>query len=36
MEPQSRSNHHGKQGSDNTILNPFDRQTISVEMSQDE
>lgn len=36
MEPQSRSNHCGKQHSDNTTLNPFDRQTISVEISQDE
>lgn len=33
---RAASNLHRKQGSDNTILNPFDRQTVSAEISQGE
>lgn len=33
MEQQYKNNQCRKQDRDNTILNPFDRQTISVEAS---
>lgn len=36
MELQYKSNQCRKQGGGNTILNPFDRQTISVETAQGE